>query len=260
MIFGHLNAQVSLYISPEFYTKMSFNSIDYSDWVTLDLVKTDNFIFKGGGYDVSAPFNLGISIGMRLNKKNELQIGIHSDGVSRKDEFRYLYFDSISGGIIKPGYVKFTYKTIQSKIYFKYKYYLNTSNRLYIAPSIGVVYRGGAKGISPGGRLGFSNLIGNNNYTYDIFSRDYTDYRTKIILLGFEIGNDFYNKKNNYLFSLSLLYSHTKKSLYFDVVSITSKNNTTGEQNKYEFTFYNRASGLYLTLSRKISIRSKNQK
>ena len=258
MMFGRNIAQISLYVSPDIHTKMSFNSVDPFEWQTLREVKSDGFSFKGSNYDITRPFNLGISLGCVFSNKNEIQIGIHSDGVTQNNKIFFLQKDTIVGEIT-PGLVTDKSKSFQTRAYIKYKIYVNSAKRIYISPNFSIVYRGGGKGIGSVGSMGWDNLFDKENYVYSTTFSSFTTYNNQVIAFGLEIGNDFY-RRDKYLFTLSLLYSHSKKSLYSTNVTIESKNLDSGIENKYIFNFYSRASGLYLILSKKLFVYPKKNK
>lgn len=264
MMLGLSNAQVSFFISPDLYTKMSFNSEDpslFDSWSTKSpVIPNDLFTYENTNYSLYNPFKLGLSIGTKFKNKNELILGIHSDGVSSKSKVMFFsyqpFLDAYTTGI---NIRKTT--TVQTRVFIAYKYYIKkSSNKTSFAllPSIGLAYRSG-KSFQNVGSFGSEGILTKSGIVFTRKSTSYTNALDKAFLLGIGISSDIF-LKSKYFCSLTFQYSHTKKSLYFQETRMKVTNTITNESDLYIFTVMNRASGLYLTLSRKIQVYPKKKK
>jgi len=243
---------------------MSFNSEDpslFNRWGTKSpAIPNDLFTFENTNYSFEDPFKLGVSIGVKFKNKNELILGAHYDGVSSKSKIMFWSYQSIvnnyTTGIIIDGSTGY-----QSRFFLAYKYYVKNKDgktSLALLPSIGIVRRTGGRIIENVGTFGYSGVLTKDGLVFESTSSSYTNGIDKAFVLGFGISSDFYIK-SKYFCSLSLQYSHTKKSLYFEETRMNIINKSTNQSDLYVFKVMNRASGLYLTLSRKIRIYPKNK-
>ena len=264
MILEQNFAQVSYYISPDLYYKMSFsseNDLGLSGFETREpKIQNNLFSFDNVNYTVKMPYRLGFSLGVKFKNRNEITLGFHADGVSSISKFSFISYSPLDS-VYRPFIDKSGLRTIQNRVFIAYKYYLtkkDNKTNLCIIPTLGMAYRPGNYGIVSTGSFGGSGML-TPNKTYELSYTGYTTGFNKALLFGIGIGSDIYSHKK-YLFSLYLQYSYSRRSLGKEVNRMSIEDLNTGKIDKYEFSVFNRASGLYLTLSRKLFVYPRRNK
>lgn len=256
MTFGILRSQMSFYVSPDIYTKMSFNSTDPFDWDSKTTQVSDLFTYEHKSFCLYAPIRYGITFGVRLNNKNSFEMGIHEDGVSSSSRLRFASYQQYVD-FVTPVYTLSQARTAQSRIFINYKRKIlgnNNKSTLSIVPNLGLAWRSGNLNQESVGSFSTNGILTKSGIVYDLSNKYYTSMNGKYALLfGLGISSELYFK-GNYWFSISMNYSHTDSNLYFKETKMKITDSQTGESTTYVFSQYQRASGLYLSVSRKFQL------
>lgn len=255
LILGTAKSQGLLYLSVDSYAKMSFNSTNSFVWDSKTAQVSDLFSYEHSSYCVNQPLRLGASIGYQVNSRHAIEIGIHADGVSSKTRLRFASYQPLVD-YTTPIYILNKSKSTQSRIFLNYKYSFFKKpgkTNVSLVPVISIGRRAGPKGQESVGSFGISGILIKDSLVYSESSEGYTSYSKYAFQFGLGLSSDVYIK-SKYWFSASLFYSHTKTALYFDHTNMSITNLQTGVTTDYVFGLTNRASGLYVGVSRKFQL------
>lgn len=271
LILGVVKAQVSFFVSPDLYLKMSFNSNSLFHWDTKTIRVSEYFTYENQNYSLVNPIKLGGSMGVKIKNKHEITFGLHTDGVSDKTYLRFPSYQQPPGhiGEISKGEIMHKFTNNQTRFFLNYKYafiYKPNKFSLSIMPSFGLATRPGAKGSNSIENIGSNDMLTQGGllnkegvrYNHSITTYD-SPTSNKVFVYGIGLNSDFYSK-DKYLFSVSLQFSHARTYLSSAITKMEIVDPNTNDSNRYSFESYQRTSGLYLGFSRKILLFSKNNK
>lgn len=256
MIFGQINAQKSLYFSPDLYTKMSFNSNSLDYWKIQQEQDFEHFSIKTSEVGLPRPFRLGGRFGIKLNSYNDIQIGGHWNGTSIKAD---LFFNSyqVYGDFHEPSTISAKTTTSQSRWFINYAYQINRKSEklhLKVLVSLSVDRRAGSVQEDLGvGSLGTSGQIDKSGIFYSFSSSGFTTSTKHSFGIGIGFEGDFYSNEK-YLCTFGILYSHAPKPLYYKLYSMTIIDQINNTTTPYVFTRYPLSSSLLFSISRRLQI------
>ena len=237
---------------------MSFNSNTFSYWNSQTVKVSDHFTYKNKNYALTNPFRAGVSLGIRFKSKNEIIIGYHADGVSAKQTLLFpTYSPQLNTNF--PNQSRSKSVSDQQRLFLIYNHMIfkpKNKTTLFVVPSISYMKRAGPSFPEPVGSFGSSALLPENysiDYSYTGFTR-----AKYAIAYGIGIGSDIYIKEK-YLCSTSIQFSYSENYLSSDLTKVKITNLNTGEELDYHFESYGWATGLYLTLTKKINIFDKDR-
>jgi len=261
-ILGVAKSQVSFFTSVDLHTKMSFNSNNFSYWETNRINFSNEFLYKNANYTLWDPFRLGASIGVKFKSGNELMSSIQYDGVT--SSARIVFLDPDLSVNADPNTIDIVaqgqgmlgrFRSSQYKFSMLYYFSLihkEKSTTFAVSPIFSLVWRAGPLGVGSAGSVGFSGQLLPNNKIFEYNTTGYTAYGKYALVYGLAVKSDLY-RKNKYLFSIGLQFTPSKRYLSFFKTSIKVIDNTNKATN-YIFYQYNKASGLYFTVSRRFQI------
>jgi len=256
---GVSQSQVSFFVSPDLYMKMSFNSNAFSDWDSKTVKVSNRFTYENKSYVLSNPFRIGISLGMRFKKKNEIILGYYEYEVSEKNRLRFPTY-SVEFNEITPNKTRSRSVSDQKRLFILFNYILvknENKTTLSIMPSLSFMKRAGPRYTERGGVFSSSALLP-NSYRLEYTNSDFTMSKYALAY-GIGIGSDLY-LRGKYLFSTSLQFSYSRNYLSLDQTRVKLINLNTQEETNYIFDSYNWASGLYLTFTKKIKLFPRKKK
>lgn len=255
LILGTSLSQGLFYVSVDGYMKMSFNSTDPFRWDSKSAQVSNLFTYEHKSFYMGDPFRIGASLGMKIKPRHFIEIGVHYDGVSSKAGFRFASYQTYVD-YYTPSSTQTKSRSQQSRFFLNYRYNLvNKSNKtnLSIFPSIGIVWRGGPKGVGNVGAFGTGGILIKDSLAYHNESTSYTAYNKYALQFGLGLQSDIFIR-DKYWFSAHVQYAYSKVYLAYDVENFFINEINSGKITKYEFILHNRASGLYLGISRKFQI------
>lgn len=251
---GVLKSQVSIFISPELYGKMSLNSNRFSYFEPKVSQVSNLFQYENSSYTLYKPFRVGASVGIKFINNSEIITGLHFDGVSSKQKLRFAtYIPEINTVIPNNTFSKSV--SNQYRVYFSYNFFfIQKPNKtsLALSPIISLVWRSGPKEIASVGNFSSSSLLP-DDIQLEYSNSSFTSYSKYAIQYGLGVSSNIY-LSTKYLFSLSLQYSYSGSYLGVEQSKVKIINMNNNSFTNYEFQSYNRASGLYLKISKKIQI------
>lgn len=265
LFFGSaINAQVAFYLRPTILVKTNESQLGGGLHVPgNNMVSNQHFSFLNNPMFFDGNIDIGINLGIQLNKKHFLELGLSQDhsSIGNSMLIHSTYTDFETGVDYKTANSSFSTTSPhygRLSLDYHYNFWSNKNETLRLQSIVGVGMLLNGNGTN---EYGSSLPEPNSPDDYqeiapDVFitnkftlSRNYAKNST---YLKFGLGMDFFTKKDRHLFSLDVTYLYSRRTVQYEENRIHVLDH--GVETNYLSSQTSRGSGLYFTLSRKFQV------
>ncbi len=248
-------SQVSFYVEPTIQTKTSISSTSFFRMSDFDNQYDNRFSFNNRFLIFPkklSPLTLGINVGLlSKNKRNIFNLGLHGDGTSAGFDYRINGIDEAGNQTTYEG-TMYTGRSF-TNLFFNYKFRVNEKSKQfnwYIIAGFGAALRN--KGSSYIFETGVveGKINDSTNFLMESTNIRTSEIRNLMYNIGLQL--DVNSPKGKYLFTSSLNYFHSSRTLTYISTTLSIYSNINSE--RFFLSNYSSGSGIYFQLSRRLQV------